>query len=289
MCILSVTVDLGRPDRVFNVVRYPTPNSVLFWDVIVLSAYMLLNIIIGWTVLSYERRGGVAPPLWCKVLIYISIPWAFSIHTVTAFLYAGLPGRGFWLTAIMAPRFLGSAFASGPALLILLCYAAKKWANYDVGEEAIRSISKIVTYAMVASLFFFGCELFTVYYSQIPEHMNHFAYMFTGLHGHYGFVPIMWICAILAIAATVLLIFPSTRYNLTILPIACAMVFASLWIEKGLALVVVGFIPTPLETITEYVPTFPESAITLGIWAIGALVLTLLYKVAIGVKYEAAA
>jgi Ni/Fe-hydrogenase subunit HybB-like protein len=288
MCILSVTVDLGRPDRVFNVLLHPTPNSILFWDVVVLNVYLFLNIIIGWTVISYERRGGVKPPLWCKVLIYISIPWAFSIHTVTAFLYAGLAARGFWLTAIMAPRFLGSAFAAGPALLIILCYVLKKFDGFDAGDEAIKALSKIVAYAMVASLFFFGCELFTVYYSQVPEHMYHFKYMFVGLHGHSSMVPFMWLSAILAITATVLLVIPKTRNNKKVLPWACGMAFLALWLEKGLALIVVGFIPSMLETVTEYLPTFPESLITLGIWAIGALILTLLYKVAMSVKREVA-
>jgi len=64
-----------------------------------------LNFVTGWTVLGCDRKG-IPPPAWVKPLIYLSIPWAVSIHTVTAFIYAGLPGRGFWLTAIMAPRFL---------------------------------------------------------------------------------------------------------------------------------------------------------------------------------------
>ena len=120
MCILFIFVDLGQPTRVVNVLLHPTPNSVLFWDMIVLNGYLFLNIIIGWNVLEAERNN-VAPAAWLKPLIYLSIPWAVSIHTVTAFLYCGLPGRGFWLTAILAPRFLSSAFAAGPAFLILLC------------------------------------------------------------------------------------------------------------------------------------------------------------------------
>jgi Ni/Fe-hydrogenase subunit HybB-like protein len=289
ICILSVTVDLGRPDRVFNVLLHPTPNSILFWDVIVLNVYMLLNMVIGWTVLAYERRGGVPVPMWTKVLIYISIPWAFSIHTVTAFLYAGLPGRGFWLSAVMAPRFLASAFAAGPSLLIMLALLVRKIADYDVGDEAIRGVAKIVAYAMVATLFLFACEIFTIFYSQIPDHKLHFEYLMWGLHGHSGFVPLFWVHIVVAVVAMILLVVPKTRNNFTVLPIACAMVFISLWLEKGLALIVVGFIPSPLEQVTQYVPTFPEAAITVGAWAIGALVLTLLYKVAIGVKREASA
>jgi Ni/Fe-hydrogenase subunit HybB-like protein len=285
MCLSFIVADLGRPDRAFNVLLHPTPNSVLFWDMVVLNGYLFLNIIIGWTLLGCERRG-VPAPKWAKILIYVSIPWAVSIHTVTAFLYAGLPGRGFWLTAVMAPRFLGSAFASGPSLLILMCLFLRKYGKFDAGWEAIQTLAKIVAYAIVVSIFFVLCELFTVYYSQIPEHMHHFAYLFTGLHGHGNLVPVMWICVILALVGAVLMVNPKTRNSEVTLPIGCACVFLALWIEKGISLVIGGFIPSPLEAVTEYSPTLPEMSITLGIWALGFLVLTVLYQVALYVRAE---
>ncbi|HMK36983.1 MAG TPA: NrfD/PsrC family molybdoenzyme membrane anchor subunit [Desulfomonilaceae bacterium] len=285
MCLSFIIVDLGQPSRAFNVLLHPTPNSVLFWDMVVLNGYLFLNIVIGWTVLAAERKGA-PPPRWVKPLIYISIPWAVSIHTVTAFLYAGLPGRGFWLTAVMAPRFLGSAFASGPALLILFCMFLRKYTKFDAGWEAIQTLAKIVTYAMIISVFFVLCELFTVYYSQIPEHMSHFNYIFWGLHGHGNLQPWMWTSAILAFVAIGLLINPKTRNNEKTLPIACAAAFIALWIEKGGILVITGYTPSPLETITEYHPTAPEVSITLGVWALGILILTILYKVALSVKEQ---
>ena len=285
MCLTFVIADLGQPDRAFNVLLYPTPSSILFWDMVVLNGYLLLNIVIGWTVLAAERAA-VPPPRWVKPFIYLSIPWAVSIHTVTAFIYAGLPGRGFWLTAIMAPRFLASAFASGPALLILLGLIVRKFSKFDPGKEAFQALAKIVTYAMLISIFFILMEFFTAFYSQIPEHMRNFQYLFVGLHGHTKLVPWMWSFVILAVGATFLLINPSTRKNEKTLALACVAVFISLWIEKGLGLVVTGFIPSPLEEITEYTPTAPEVLITLGIWAIGFSILTVLYKVAVSIKEE---
>ncbi len=285
MCLTFIIVDLGQPARAFNILIYPTPSSILFWDMIVLNGYLLLNILIGWTVLSSERKS-IPPPAWVKPLIYISIPWAISIHTVTAFIYAGLPGRSFWLTAIMAPRFLASAFASGPALLILLCLILRRFARFHTEKEPIQALAKIVTYSLVISIFFVAMEIFTVFYSQVPEHMQSFKYLFVGLHGHYAMVPWMWSAVVLAGIALVILINPRTRKNETLLAIACAAVFVSLWIEKGLGLVVTGFIPSPLEKITEYSPTGPEILITVGVWAMGLLVLTILYKVAISVKEE---
>jgi Ni/Fe-hydrogenase subunit HybB-like protein len=252
---------------------------------IVLNGYLLLNIVIGWTVLGAERKG-VSPPGWVKPVIYISIPWAISIHTVTAFIYAGLPGRGFWLTAIMAPRFLASAFASGPALLVLFALIIRRFTRFDPGREAIQAIAKIVTYAMIVSVFFVLMELFTAYYSQIPEHMHHFNYLFVGLEGHKTLVPWWWAFMVLAVVALYILINPKTRSNEKLLAVACASVFISLWIEKGLGLVVTGFIPNPLDHVREYSPTWPEVFITLGVWAMGFLILTVLYKVAISVREE---
>ena len=154
MCVLFIFVDLGQPMRVMNVMLHPTPWSVMFWDMVVLMGYLGLNIFIGWTVLAAERKQ-VAPPKWIKPFIYLSVPWAVSIHTVTAFLYAGLPGRHFWLTAIMAPRFLASAFAAGPALLIILCLIVRNVSKFDPGKEPIQTLAKIVAYAMTANVFSF--------------------------------------------------------------------------------------------------------------------------------------
>jgi Ni/Fe-hydrogenase subunit HybB-like protein len=236
-------------------------------------------------VLSAERKE-IPPPKWIKPFIYVSIPWAVSIHTVTAFLYAGLPGRHFWLTAIMAARFLASAFAAGPALLILLCLIVRKVSKFDPGKEAIQKVSKIVLYAMIISIFFVGLELFTAFYSQIPWHMQGFVYNFVGLHGMSNLVPWTWAFAIMAVIATLMLLVPGIRHNEKTLAVACALVFISLWIEKGITLVITGFIPNPFETITQYVPTVPELTITVGVWATGFLVLTILYKVAVSVKEE---
>ncbi|MDP3048974.1 MAG: NrfD/PsrC family molybdoenzyme membrane anchor subunit [Thermodesulfovibrionales bacterium] len=285
MCMLFIFVDMGQPLRVLNVILHPTLSSVMFFDMVVLSGYLILNLLIGWTVLGAERKE-VPPPKWVKPLIYLSIAWAPSIHTVTAFLYAGLPGRHFWLTAIMAARFLASAFAAGPALLIILALIVRKYTKFDPGKEAIQALGKIVTYCMIINIFFLGLEFFTAFYSQIPGHMHSFVYLYAGLHGYSQLVPIMWLSSILAVVALVMLVFPQIRKNESLLAIACMATFFSLWIDKGFGLIVGGFVPSPLEKITEYWPTLPETLITLAVWAIGFLVLTILYKIAVSIKEE---
>jgi len=285
MCMTFIIVDLGQPMRIFNVFLYPTPNSVLFWDTVVLSGYLLLNIVIGWNVLEAERNN-VHYQQWLKPFIYLSIPWAISIHTVTAYLYCGLPGRGFWLTAILAPRFLSSAFASGPALLILMCLIIRRVSTFDPGREQIQSLAKIVAYAICVNVFFFLCEVFVVFYSQIPEHMDHFKYLFVGLHGKGAYVPWMWASLILMVIGILLTVNPITRKNEGVLAVACVVIFFGTWIDKGLGMISGGFTPNPLHHVNEYIPTLPEIGIALGVWAMGFFILTALFKIAVGVKEE---
>ena len=288
MCLLFIFVDLGYPLRIMNVIMYPTPNSILFWDMIVLNGYLFLNILIGWNVLAAERKG-IKYGKIVKTLIYISIPWAFSIHTVTAFLYAGLPGRHFWMTAIMAARFLASAFCSGPALLILVCLIVRKVSRFDPGKEQIRTLGSIVAYAMILNVFFFLLEVFTAFYSGIPSHQHTFEFLFAGLDGYGRLAPWMWASAGFAVLALILLIVPGTRKNEETLAIGCIAVIIATWIDKGLGLVIGGFTPNPFERVTPYWPTTPEVFITLGVWATGFLVMTVLFKIAVSVKEEAGA
>jgi molybdopterin-containing oxidoreductase family membrane subunit len=285
MCMLFIFVDMGQPFRIVNMFLYPSPESPMFWDSIALGGYLLLNVIISRVVLDAERKS-ITPPKWIKPIIILSIPWAISIHTVTAFLYSGLVAKPFWMTAVLAPRFLASAFSSGPALLILMCLLLKRITKFDPGKEAIQKLAVIITYAMAANIFFILMEIFTTYYSAMPEHIHHFQYLFVGLGGNTNLVPWMWISIILALSSLVLLFFPKVRSNEKILFGICLAIFASIWIDKGLGMVVAGFIPTSLGDIAEYWPTIPEVIISLGIWAFGFLLITIFYKIALSVRKE---
>ncbi len=283
MCALFIFVDLGQPRRVANVMLHPTLNSVMFWDMVVLNGYLIINLVIGWMTFDAERRGGT-PPAWVKPLVYLSIPWAVSIHTVTAFLYSGLVARPFWLTAILAPRFLASAFASGPCLLILLALILRKTTRFDVGREAIQKLATVVTYAMLISLFFLLVELFTGIYSGSPHHLHPLEYLFVGLQGKNALVPWMWTSVLLTVGCVSCLLFPQVRRNESALAALCVAVIAAIWIEKGMGTIVTGFVPNPMGRVTEYAPTGLEILVTLGVYGIGFFMLTVLYKMVVSVR-----
>ena len=291
MCLMFIMADIGQPLRGLNMMLHPTPNSMLFWDMVVLLGYLSLNVICAWVILTAERKQ-VKPPKWVYLFVYLSIPFAVSIHTVTAMLYCGLPGRHFWLSAITAPRFLASAFAAGPALIVIACLIMKRVANFDAGKEAINKLTTIIMYAALINAFFVGLEFFVGYYSNIPGHMHSLQYLFFGLehngHVYNNLVPFMWSSVLLCFGGLgVFAYMKITKVSTDLMVgIGCAMIFIALWLDKGLGFVMGGLVVSPLHEIVEYYPTANEIGITLGIWATGFLLVTVLYKIAVSVEHE---
>ena len=291
MCLMFIMADIGQPLRGLNMMLHPTPNSMLFWDMVVLLGYLSLNVICAWVILTAERKQ-VKPPKWVYLFVYLSIPFAVSIHTVTAMLYCGLPGRHFWLSAITAPRFLASAFAAGPALIVIACLVMKRVANFDAGKEAINKLTTIIMYAAIINAFFVGLEFFVGYYSNIPGHIYSLQYLFFGLehngHVYNNLVPFMWSSVLLCFGGLgVFAYMKITKISTDLMVgIACAMIFFALWLDKGLGFVMGGLVVNPLHEIVEYYPTANEIGITLGIWATGFLLVTVLYKIAVSVEHE---
>jgi molybdopterin-containing oxidoreductase family membrane subunit len=210
---------------------------------------------------------------------------AVAIHTVTAFLYNGLPARPFWNASILAPRFLASAFCSGPAIIIIIFQIIRKVSDFKLEDEALFKISELIAYAMFLNLFLLGSELYKEYYSH-SIHMAPVEYLFEGLHGHNLLVPWIWAAMTMNVIAFILFLIPQTRKRLTTLNLGCILIIIGVWIEKGPGFVIPGFVPDPLGEIHEYIPNLLELMVSFGIWATGLLIFTLLMKVAIPIVSE---
>jgi Ni/Fe-hydrogenase subunit HybB-like protein len=286
MCLLFVNVDLGRPGRFWHLTPviglFNFPVSMLSWDVVVLMGYLLINAhVCGY--LLYMKYLGRKPNKWLYMpFVFLSIVWAISIHTVTAFLYVGLAGRPFWNAAIVAPRFIGSAFTAGPALMIIAFQIIRKVSGYHIGDRAFHLLRQIVTISLLISLFLFGCEVFKEFYSQ-SLHGSSARYLFFGLHGHNALVPWIWSAIIMELVAIVILLSPIGKNPAGFgwLNFACILAVVGIWIEKGPGLIIPGFLPTPLGEIVEYAPTFNELLVCIGIWAFGTLLFSWMLRLAI--------
>lgn len=289
MCLLFVTVDLGRPERSWHLIpfigRLNFPVSVLAWDVVVLQGYLVLNLGLVSAALWAKFKGGKPSKIHVP-LVFISMVWAVSIHTVTAFLYSWLGARPFWNSAIVAPRFIASAFVSGPAFLIVTLGILQRSKTYPVPERVITGLRRIITVALLINMFLFLSEIFVEMYGG-SLHSAAMRQLLFGHDGHYGLAIWVWGAMALEWTAVVILVTPRFAAQRRLVELACVFCFAGVWVEKGMALIVPGFVPTVLGEFAEYSPSLVETLVSVGIWAFGLFVFTLLLR--LGVRIETGA
>ncbi|MBK6472725.1 MAG: polysulfide reductase NrfD [Betaproteobacteria bacterium] len=285
--MLFVLVDLGSPERAWHLIpfigRFNWPTSMLAWDVLVLNGYLVLNLVLPFYVLYMHYQDKEPNYRLYFPLVVVAMFWAISIHTVTAFLFAANSARPFWHTPLLAPRFIASAFVSGPALIIVILQIVRRVTDYPVSQSVIDMLALIMAVTLQISLFFVLAELFTDFYNE-TSHAGSIRYLFFGLDGLNKLQPWIWSALVMNLVAVVILSVHHLRRTPRLLNLACGLAFTGIWIEKGMGLVVPGFIPTPLGEVFEYSPTATELLVTLGIWAFGALVFTLLAKATIAVQ-----
>ncbi len=289
MCFLFVIVDVGNPLRLWHMIpligKLHLPSSLLAWDSVVLALYFFLNLgVVSYLLykLFYKREYNrkIFTPL-----ILFSIPVAIGIHTVTAFLYNGFAGRPYWNSALLAPKFLASAFCSGPAVLLILFQILKRTTTFEIKDEAIWKIAELMAYAMFINLFFFFAEVFKEVYSD-TEHLVHLKYLFIGVGENRDIVMYGWASLAISIIAFLLFLIPATRKNIITLNIGAILIWFGVYIEKGIALLIPGFTPDSLGQIYIYRPSVVEIKVSVGIFAVGFLIFTFITKIAIAIIFE---
>ena len=289
MCILFVIVDVGNPLRLWHMLpalgRLNLPSSLLAWDSVVLSLYFILNLgVVSYLLYKHFNKKEYSKKLLTPLMLF-SIPVAIGIHTVTAFLYNGFAGRPYWNSALLAPKFLASAFCSGPAVLLILFQILKKTTTFEIKDEAIWKIAELMAYAMFINLFFFGSEVFKEIYSD-TEHLTHLKYLFQGIGENRDIVAYGWLSLIFSVVAFLLFLIPKTRKNVITLNIGAILIWFGVYVEKGIALLIPGFTPDVLGQIYVYRPSLAEIKISMGIFAIGFLIFTFMTKIAIAIFFE---
>ena len=287
MCLSFVVADLGNPLASWHLMpvigHLNWPRSLLSWDVIVLNGYLAINLAIPFYILYSHYAGRNPEKRKYLPWMYVAVMWAVSIHLVTAFLLAGLPARPFWHSALLGPRFLASAFTAGPAFMILMLWFIRISTTYPIPDGAFSKLALITTVAAQINLVMLVSELFYKFYWPTHHSLNAM-YLFFGVEGHHALVPWVWTAIGLNVLATASLTIHPLRHNPRWLMAACLTLFVAIWIEKGLGLVIPGFVPSPLGEIVEYTPSWVEIAVTAGIWAMGLFVLTVLIRVALPIE-----
>ena len=206
------------------------------------------------------------------------------------------PGEQFGEISALAgtPR-TGTAIAEEPALVLSLSadslrklmsvprmnkiIRSRMSERLLIADRALMTLRSIVQVSMLINVFLLANEVFKEFYSG-NLHVASSKYLFLGLHGHHALVPWIWTAIVFNLAAMVLLVLPVSR-SLKWLNLTCVLCIVGIWIEKGMGLVIPGFIPTPLGEMVEYRPSLNETLVCFGIWAFGLLCYTVFLRMSV--------
>jgi molybdopterin-containing oxidoreductase family membrane subunit len=218
---------------------------------------------------------------------------AIAIHTVTAFLFVSLVSRPFWNVAILAPRFITSAFCSGPALMVLIFMLLRKVGRFNISTAALTKVGELMAYMMAFNLFLLGAEVFKEFY-YVTQHSVHATFQWFGIHGHGvaehggrdtpGIAAFAWTALAANLVAFAIFVVPVLRHRTRLLALGCVLAICGVYIEKGLGLLLPGMTPDALGEVYNYGPSLQEVLVGGGVWAVGALIFTLMVRVTMAIN-----
>lgn len=282
--ILLLVVDLGRPIRaLFLLPRLPNLRSMLDWDFVVLTGYLVINAVgYLYTVHNYRQDRGL-PERFVVPFIVVAAPFAISIHTVTAFISQALVARPAWHSPLLAPRYVATAFASGPALLLIALYIAERCVRgFRVDFEVYRKTMYVVVGSLIVGLYFTASEMQEVFwYTTEPlKRMQVLALVSGESVWWLGLLFWLWV-SVGAAAAISPVVSPSVRGTKEGVVAVSIMAVVAVVAEKTFTIILPAFIPDVLGQVVGYEPTPVEVFITLGVHALGFALFAVLAKAAI--------
>lgn len=275
--------DIGRPERVLNIIISGQFRSPLLWDIGVITIYLAIAAIDLW-LLTRPRESDAA----MRVMSIVSLPVAVLVHSVTAWIFGLVIARPFWNTALLAPMFVSSALVSGLALLLLVALASQRFGGFKVERHLLGSLTGLLVAFIGVDLFFLFSEILTGLYSAEPDHLKQVMLLLTGT-----LAPLFWtevvVCGLLPFA---LFLHTRTRASVPWMALGSALLLLGILFKRVNILMsaminpLIQFSPgqplgRPVESteslwsaVGVYFPTWVEWTIGIGLLAFGGLLLT---------------
>ena len=288
---MTIIPDLGNPQRVWKILRYPNWSSPLVWDILIIIAYFAFAVV-DLTVM--HRRGMEASKRHrtLRVLAYVGLPTAVLLHSITAWIFGLQISRPWWNTALLAPLFVTSAILSGTALIALVALAARRFDRFELPRETWTTLAGLMATALAIDLFLVGSDYVTILWGNVPRERAALDLILPGGSWQWLFW-LEWVVG--GIVPFVLLVTPRFRARPALLALASVLVMIGVYAFR-IELVVGGMIKPLLQlppgnaigTYTSgqtsfqyqgiYHPTWVEYGIVAALAAFLALLITLGYR-----------
>jgi len=294
--------DLGRPERMLNILLYPNLTSPMIWDITIVIVYMAMSAFYVWLYARADlaRRGswlalgtGTSERTMAReervkgVMAWIALPAAILLHSITAWIFGLQISRGFWYSSIMAPMFIASALVSGLSLVILLALVLRRLRRLHFSDDLAALLGGLLGSFIAVEAFLVLAEYLTASYPGAAEG-DAVRRMLVG-----PYAPLFWfeIGVGLFVPFTILAI-RRLRRNPAWVATAAGIAIAGIFVHR-LNLVLNGLsyaniqLPPGLPIGTDqggassfamsywYVPTMVEWLIVIGVLAFGGLLFTI--------------
>lgn len=288
---MTIIPDLGNPQRVWELFRYPNWSSPLVWDVLIILVYFVFAV----TDLAFMVQRGTKPSVRhrrLRIMAYIGLPAAVMLHSITAWIFGLQISRPWWNTSLMAPLFVTSAILSGTALVTLVALAAHRFGGFDLKVETRNALCGLMAIAIAVDLFLVASDYITILWGNVPRERAALDVILPGGSWQWLFW-LEWIVG--GLVPFVLLVVP--RYRTRPLLVAAASVLVMVGVYAFRIELVVGGMLRPLLHLAPgnaigsyslgaasfqfngiYHPTWVEYAIVTGLCAFLALLISLGYR-----------
>jgi len=301
-CILGaaamIVADMGRPERILNIIVGGKFTSPITWDFFVISLYLMIGLYECWIFFSNKWKGKSLEKRESVLAkaAFISLPIAILVHSITAWIFGLQAGRPFWDTAIMAPIFISSAVVSGTGLLLVVAYLGRKNGIKGLDDENVGTLVKVLVGFIILDLFLFFCELFTLTYTGGTAASESAALLLTG-----SLAPLFWFEIIAGMLIPLFILTnKSLKRSRGWMAVAGILVMVAVFLKRinivlpGLLVINMTDSPgvstgrfvestgpffeagqTPFSAIATYAPTMTELIITAGAFAFVGFVIML--------------
>jgi molybdopterin-containing oxidoreductase family membrane subunit len=305
---IIIIVDMGRPDRFFNVIIHGRIQSPIIWDVIIITTYLAISVLLLYISLIPDlaicRDKLLDVPKWKrkiyrifavnwsgkpeqyailhKIIFILSltvIPVAFAIHTVTSWLFSTTWRPG-WDSTNLGPYFVSGALMAGAAVIIMAMYYIRNSLNLKdyITDKHFDHMGKLLVLLSLVYLYFNINEYLGPSFKMVGVEGEHITELFFG-----KYAAMYWLVQILGlILPIVILVNRKWRKPIVMLIISYLVLFGA-WFKRFLIVIPSLQHPyLPIQDVDEsyrhYIPTWEEWAITLASFAGVILIITFLIR-----------
>lgn len=287
---MTIIPDLGRPERIFNLLLHPRWTSPLIWDVVIIICYFVFAVVDLWILAG--RRPSSQKAKILRVLAYFGLPMAVLLHSITAWIFGLQISRPWWNTALMAPLFVTSAILSGTALVALVALAAHRFDRLHVPDETWRAVCGLMAAAIAVDLFLVGSDYVTLLWGNVPRERAALDLILPGGSWQWLFW-LEWVVG--GLVPFVLLVVPRFKARLSLVAAASVLVLVGVYafrielvvggmikpllhLPPGIAVGTYKVTQTSFQFTGVYHPTWVEYSIVVGLMGLLALLITLGYR-----------